>query len=89
MVDFSTNYLTSLHIVSFSALRYAAIKWPFFDVKLSKRMVIGYIIVLWILSVIFALPMGYLMGVDPKRGKSGFSNELKGLAYNVRVCVCL
>ena len=68
MTDFVTNYVTSLHIVSLSALRFAAIKWPLIDMKLSNSMLVFYVMMLWFASLIAALPLGYMMGVDVERG---------------------
>lgn len=69
VVDYATNYLTSLHIVSFSALRYIAIKKPFQESSLSQKTVAFYIMALWVLAFLSACPLAFLMGVDLERGK--------------------
>lgn len=69
VVDYATNYLTSLHIVSFSALRYVAIKKPFQESSLSQKTIAFYILALWALAFLSACPLAFLMGVDLERGK--------------------
>ncbi|CAK8672277.1 unnamed protein product [Clavelina lepadiformis] len=66
--DLSTNYATSLHIVSFAALRCVAMMAPFRIKKISTRMVFVYICFLWLISIGTALPLGLLMSVDFERG---------------------
>ncbi|XP_078486566.1 5-hydroxytryptamine receptor 1B-like [Ciona intestinalis] len=67
VVDYATNYVTSMHIVAFAILRFVAIKRPFFAMKISKRATLVFICVLWVISILSALPLYFLMGVDFER----------------------
>ena len=69
VLDLATNYVTSLHIASFSILRFVAIKWPFFSMKITEEGVVGYVIMLWVLSILLALPAGHWIDVGSKRGE--------------------
>ncbi|XP_078485010.1 growth hormone secretagogue receptor type 1-like [Ciona intestinalis] len=65
--DFATSYVTSLHIVSFAALRYVAVKRPFCVTSISKRRVSAAIVLFWVISLAVALPLAVYMGVRVRR----------------------
>ncbi|XP_078486565.1 alpha-1B adrenergic receptor-like [Ciona intestinalis] len=65
--DLATNYVTSMHILSFAALRFIAVRRPFQISAISKRVTLMYITSLWLLALVLALPLGFFMGVQYDR----------------------
>ena len=61
--DFTTNYVTALHIASFAAFRFTAVRKPFKIWDVPKYKVLMYIVVLWFSSLLIALPLHMFMGV--------------------------
>ena len=68
-MDFTTNFATSMHILSFAAVRYMAVRKPFTVTFITKKKVLPFIICLWISSLLLSLPLLWLMGVDDDRGR--------------------
>ncbi|CAK8688123.1 unnamed protein product [Clavelina lepadiformis] len=75
VLDFTTDYTTSLHIVSFAALRFYAVKRPFKVSSITRRKVLVYICCLWILSLGSSLPLIRFMGVDETKGDETIGNK--------------
>ena len=69
--DFGTNFVTSLHILSFASYRCFAVHWPNQLSVITRKRVVVYICVLWVIAITAALPLLWFMDVIENRGKNG------------------